>query len=380
MGSQALIEGCTWAEIDLGAIAHNVRAIKKHIGPAVELCAVVKANAYGHGAEAVARTALVYGAGRLAVARLEEATALRRAGICAPILVLGPIAPNGAASVISHELTPTVNSPAVAQALSQQAQAADRTVAVHLKVDTGMGRFGVLPEEVVSFAREILSLPGLRLQGFWTHFAVADEADKTYTRRQFSIYHRALRNLETAGFQVEVRHVANSAATLDLPETHLDMVRCGIALYGLYPSPDVGRAVSLRPALALKARVGRVRTLTSGSSISYGRTYTTQRDTRVALVPFGYGDGYPRLLSNRGQVLIGGRRCPIVGRVCMDLFVVDVSAVPDVGEGDEVVLLGRQGDEVITAEELAGKLGTINYEVVTGLAARVPRVYLNEPG
>lgn len=368
--------GYTWAEIDLGAIAHNIRALKQHIGPAVELCAVVKANAYGHGAEAVARTALTHGAGRLAVARLEEGVALRQAGITAPILVMGPIDPSAAPTLIAHNLIPTVNTPALAWAISQQAQAVGRTVPVHLKVDTGMGRFGLLPEEVVPFARQVFSQPGLYLEGFWTHFAVADEADKDYTHYQFYRYQQALRELEAAGFRVPLRHVANSAATLDLPETHLDMVRCGIAIYGLYPSSEVSRRVELRPAMTLKARIGRVRTLPAGSSVSYGRTYTTRRATRVALIPFGYGDGYSRALSNRGQVLVRGRRVPIVGRVCMDLFVVDVSAVPDVREGDEVVILGRQGDQAITADELAEALDTINYEIVTALAARVPRVYL----
>lgn len=371
-------EDFTWAEIDLGAIGHNVQVLKRHTRPEVELCAVVKANAYGHGAEAVARTALARGASRLAVARLEEGVALRQAGLTAPILVMGPLAPDGAPIAVSQQLTPTVNSPAVARAFSQAAQAAGQTVPVHLKVDTGMGRFGLLPDEVVPFAQDVLRLPGLRLEGFWTHFAVADEADKSYTRHQLSLYRQTLQDLEVAGFPVQLRHVANSAATLDLPDTHLDMVRCGISLYGLYPSPDVSRAVSLRPAMALKARVGRVRTLPAGFSISYGRTYTTQRPTPVALIPFGYGDGYPRALSNRGQVLIRGRRAPIVGRVCMDLFVIDISDTPGVREGDEVVLLGRQGDKVISAEELAAELDTINYEVVTNLAERVPRVYLNE--
>ncbi len=366
----------TWAEIDLDAIAHNVRQLKRHIGERVELMAVVKANAYGHGAAPVARTALKSGASRLAVNRAVEGIELRRAGIAAPILILGYFPPWEAEAVVRHNLTPTVTEREVASALAEAAARQGKAVPLHVKVDTGMGRFGLLPEEVVDFVKSLADFPNLRLEGLYTHFATADEADKSHTRRQFGVFLQVLKRLEEAGIEVPVRHAANSAATLDLPETHLDMVRCGIAIYGLYPSAEVSRSVALRPAMSLKSRVARLRTLPAGSCISYGCTYVTSSPTRVALVPVGYGDGYHRLLSNRGQVLIRGRRAPILGRVCMDQLVVDVSGIPGVRLDDEVVVFGRQGEEEISAEEVAAWAETINYEVTTSVLPRVTRVYL----
>ena len=366
----------TWAEIDLDAIAHNVRQLKRHIGERVKLTAVVKANAYGHGAVPVARTALENGAERLAVNRVVEGIELRRAGIAAPILILGYSPPWEAEAIVRHDLTPTITEREVALALARAAASQGKTVPVHVKVDTGMGRFGLLPKEVADFAKGLADFPNLRLEGLYTHFATADEADKSHTRRQFGLFLDVLKRLEEAGIKVPIRHAANSAATLDLPETHLDMVRCGIAIYGLYPSAEVSHSVPLKPAMSLKSRVARLRTLPAGSCISYGCTYVTSSPTRVALVPVGYGDGYHRLLSNRGQVLICGRRAPILGRVCMDQFVVDVSDIPGVRLDDEVVVFGRQGEEEISAEEVAAWAQTINYEVVTALMPRVTRVYL----
>jgi alanine racemase len=223
-----------------------------------------------------------------------------------------------------------------------------------------------------------LTIPNLTLEGCWTHFASADEADQSYTYHQFAVYNQVLRQLEEAGIHVPLRHVANSAATLSLPETHLDMVRCGIAIYGLRPSAEVKMVVPLRPAMTLKARVARIRTLPAGSSISYNRTYITSKPTPVALVPIGYGDGYRRGLSNKGMVLIHGRRAPIIGRVCMDQFMVDVSGIPNVQQDDEVVVLGQQGEEEINAEEIGAWVGTNNYETVAAILPRVPRVYLTQ--
>jgi len=365
-----------WAEIDLDAIAHNVAAIKRHVGEQVAVMAVVKANAYGHGAVPVARTVLESGASRLAVNRLDEGVSLRQAGIRAPILVMGYTPTAGAPKAVTHDLTLTVTSMELAQALSAAANRAGKRIPVHVKIDTGMGRFGLLPDEAVDFIRALRRLPGLMLEGVYTHFAVADLADKSYTHQQFATYRQILAALERENIQVPLRHVANSAATLDLPETHLDAVRPGIAIYGLHPSSEVEPAIPLQPALTLKSRVGRVRTLPAGSSISYGRTFITQRPTPVALVPCGYGDGYMRLNSNRGAVLIHGRRAPIRGRVCMDQFVVEITGIEQVRLNDEVVLIGRQGDEMLSAEELARWGETINYEVVTQLMPRVPRVYL----
>ncbi len=370
----------TFARIDLEAIAHNARELKRRVGPNVELMAVVKANAYGHGALEVARVALEHGATWLAVARVAEGVQLRLAGISAPILVMGYFLPSEADAVVANDLTTTVNSMEVAQALSDQAQRLGRTVMIHVKVDTGMGRFGLLPDEMLPFLDEIKALAGLKVEGLWTHFATADAGDKTYTRQQFATFVQVAQAVEDAGYAIRLRHVANNAAILDLAETHLDVVRAGIALYGLHPSDEVDPAISLRPALSLISHVGRVRTLAAGSTISYGRTYTTTRSTTVALVPIGYGDGYHRLLSNRGAVLIRGQRAPIVGRVCMDNIVVDVTGIQGVQEGDEVVLIGTQGEEHISAEEVAAWAETINYEVTTGLLPRLPRVYMGKPG
>ncbi len=365
-----------WAEIDLDAIAHNVAAIKRHVGERVAVMAVVKANAYGHGAAPVARVALESGASWLAVNRVGEGVALRQAGIHAPILVMGYSPVAGAPTAVAHDLTLTVTSMALARSLSAAASGAGKTVPVHVKIDTGMGRFGLLPHEAVDFIRALTRLPGLTLEGVYTHFAVADSLNKDYTHRQFAIYREILTALAVADIQVPVRHVANSAATLDLPEMHLDAVRPGIAIYGLRPSDEVPPAIPLRPALTLKSRVGRVRTLPAGSSISYGRTFITERPTPVALIPCGYGDGYIRLNSNRGAVLIHGQRAPIRGRVCMDQFVVEISGIENVRLNDEVVLIGRQGGDEVSAEEVARWAETINYEVVTQLLPRVPRVYL----
>ena len=370
------MELLTWAEIDLDAIAENARTLKARAGARAELMVAVKANAYGHGAVPVSRAALEGGATRLAVHRVEEGIELRRAGIDAPILVMGYTLPGQSEQVVRWGLTPTVNSRPQAEALSAAAVARGKRVPVHVKVDTGMGRYGLLPDEVVGFWRYLSRLPGLLLEGLYTHFALADSTDKSFTRHQFGTFLRVVERLEAAGFTVPLKHAANSAATIDLPEMALDMVRCGIALYGLRPSDEVEPAVPLRPALALKSRVARVRVLPAGSGISYGHTYVTTRPTRVALVPVGYGDGYHRILSNRGAVLIHGRRAPIVGRVCMDQFVVDVSHIPGVRLHDEVVLIGQQGEERITAEEVARWAQTINYEVTTSLLPRVTRVYL----
>ncbi|GAB4573746.1 MAG: alanine racemase [Anaerolineae bacterium] len=365
----------SWIEVDLDAIAHNVRQVQAHVGPAVQVMAVVKANAYGHGAVPVALTALAAGAARLAVARAAEGLALRAAGITAPILVLGYTLPQEVPDALRAGLTLTVTERDVAQRVAETAQTLGHAVAVHVKLDTGMGRYGLLPDEAPEFITWLAGLPGIKLEGVFTHFAVADLADKAYTRQQFAHYVAVLDALRGQGIDVPLRHVANSAATLDLPEMHLDAVRLGIALYGLRPSSEVSPAVDLHPALALKSHVARVRTLPAGASISYGRTFITPRAMPVALVPVGYGDGYHRLLSNRGQVLINGRRCPIVGRVCMDQFVVDISGAGSVAVGDEVVLIGTQGGAAITADEVAAWAETINYEVVTALTARLPRSY-----
>lgn len=371
----AKVTAITWVEVDLDAITANVRAIRAHVGPDTAVMAVVKANAYGHGVLPVALAALHGGAERLAVARVEEGLQLRAGGIDAPVLVMGYTPPGMAAAAVQAGLTLTVTEPAVVQAVAEAARQQDVTARVHVKLDTGMGRFGLLPEEAVGFLQSVAETPGLLLEGAFTHFAAADALDKTYTQGQFAVFQEVLALAEKSGLTIPLRHVANSAATLDLPGMHLDAVRPGIAIYGLHPSDESRPPFALTPALALKSRVARVRTLPPGASISYGRTYITPRALPVALVPVGYGDGYPRLLSNRGAVLINERHCPIVGRVCMDQFVVDISEAGPVQVGDEVVLIGAQGEARITAEEVAYQARTINYEITTGLTGRPPRCY-----
>ena len=368
----------TWAEIDLDAIAHNVGAYKRHVGPNVEVMAVVKANAYGHGALPVARLALLAGATRLAVHRAIEGVELRQAGIDAPILVMGYTPPSGAEMVMRWRLTPSLMTLEFAQALSARASALGATVPVHVKVDTGMSRYGLMPGEAIDFLLAIQKLPGLYLEGLFTHFATADWADLTHTRGQLGVFTDVIQAARSAGIEFPLVHAANSAATMRLPEAHFDAVRPGIGLYGLDPSTEWPPVFELRPALALKSLVSRVRQLPAGAGVSYGRTFITQKPTLAALVPVGYGDGYHRILSNKGSVLIRGQRAPILGRVCMDQFVVDVSSIPDVQQDDEVVLVGRQGEAHIRAEEVARLAGTINYEVTTSLLPRVVRVYLRD--
>lgn len=368
----------TWAEIDLEAITANVRSFCRFVGPRVQVIAVVKANAYGHGAVPVARAALRGGATRLAVHRLLEGVELRQAEIPAPILVMGYTPPDGADEVVHWGLTPTVTTMEFAQALSARALAAGVTVPVHIKVDTGMGRFGLLPDEVLPFARALSTLPGLSLEGIFTHFCTADAADPSYMRLQFRRFVDVLEGLNGAGIPIPLRHACNSAATMRFPEAHLDAVRPGISIYGLDPSSQWPPVFSLRPAMTLKSRVVRVRTVPAGWGIGYGRTFIPDRPMRVALLPVGYGDGYHRILSNRGAVLLHGQRAPVLGRVSMDQIVVDVSHIPQVQEGDVAVVFGRQGEAELRAEEVAEWAGTINYEITTSLLPRVVRIYTVE--
>lgn len=367
----------TYIGIDLAALGANIRALKRHVGQRAELIAVVKGNAYGHGAVPIARTALQHGATRLAVARVDEGVALRKEGILAPVLVMGYTPPDNMAHAVAHNLTLTVTEINQAKALDEAARAHNSRAKVHIKIDTGMARLGLLPDEALPFVTCLAGLPGLELEGIFSHFASADGPDKSYAHEQFARFMDVLRTLSDAGHSFPVRHIANSAATIDLPETHLDAVRCGIAIYGLRPSAGTPPAVPLQPVLTLKSCLARVRTLPAGAGISYGRTYITPCRMAVGLVPIGYGDGYHRLNSNRGAVLIHGRRAPIVGRVTMDQLVVDLSEIGPASVGDEVVLIGAQGLDRITAEEVAGWAETINYEVTTSLLSRLPRVVLD---
>lgn len=366
----------SWAEIDLEAIRSNIRSFRRHVGDRVQVMAVVKANAYGHGAVPVAQAALEAGAARLAVHRLIEGIELRQAGITAPILVLGYTPPPGAGEFVHWNLTPTMMTPEFAQALSSQAAAQGSTVPVHVKIDTGMNRFGLFPEEVLPFLSAVKNLEGLTLEGMFTHFATADSMEQNWVLQQIKEFDAVIAAVKNAGLDIPLIHAANSATTMRYPQAHYQAVRPGIAMYGMHPSSEWEPVFELHPALTLKSRVSRVRDLPVGAGISYGRTFVTSRPTRAALVTVGYGDGYHRILSNKGVVLVGGRRAPVLGRVCMDQFVVDVTDIPGVQQDDEVVLVGRQGEERISAEEVGRLMGSINYEVTTGLLPRVMRKYV----
>jgi alanine racemase len=374
-----VLEGIvTWAEIDLDAIASNLRAFQRQVGEKVQIIAVVKANAYGHGAVAVARQALQAGASMLAVHRVTEGVELRQAGIASPVLVMGPTPPDGAGLAARWRLTPCLIDLEFAHALSSQAETLGAPIPVHVKIDTGMSRYGLMPEETLDFLHAIRELPGLILEGLFTHFATANWADQSQVRRQLAVFDEVLASTRQAGYHPPMVHAANSAAAMRLPEAHYDAIRLGVALYGMHPSSQWPPVFEIRPALTLKSRVCRLRWLPVGAGVGYGRTFITERPTLAALVPVGYGDGYHRSLSNRGYVLIRGQRASLIGRVSMDQIMVDATHISGVRQDDEVVLLGRQGEQCITAEQVADLAGTINYEVTTSLLPRVVRVYLNE--
>lgn len=365
-----------WVEVDLEAIRDNVRALDA-VSPGAEVMGVVKGYAYGHGNPQSALAMLQGGATRLGVARVAEAIHLRQAGIEAPIHVLTEPPVAAAPAMVEHGVTATVYTPAFAEALSESAARADAVVPVHLKVDTGMHRVGVAADDAVPMAKAVDAMDGLELEGVWSHLAVADVKDHPFTRIQIDVYRKVIEDVERAGIEVRVRHLANSAATMSDPETHFDLVRCGIAAYGLWPSTDLLGALDLRPALELKARVTLSKLVAAGEGVSYGLTYAVQDESHIATVIAGYADGYDRRLSNRADVLIDGARYRVAGTVCMDQLMVDLGP-EQVPVGTIATLIGADGRDRISAEELAVHVGTINYEVTTRIPSRVPRIFLNE--
>ncbi|MEO5950933.1 MAG: alanine racemase [Chloroflexia bacterium] len=381
---QSATDEPTWgrpvqAEIDLSAIASNVRAIKKVVGPSCKIMAVVKADGYGLGAPWVAGAALEGGASWLAVACVDEGVQLRRAGYSGRILVMGYVTPDEAAAAVANRLTLNLHRARTAYALEEAAKVSglgSGDVRIHIKVDTGLGRYGCLPEEFLPLVDEISRLPHLHIEGLNTHFANADSPDLSFAREQLARFNKLRAEAAERGLHFEIVHAANSAAALALPEARLDMVRVGIMLSGYLPSEHLASKVSLTRAVTLRSRLARVYEANIGHTVGYGRTWTAQGHSVLGLVPVGYADGYSRLVSNMGVVLVHGVRCPVVGRVSMDQMGVDLTGVPDALEGDEVVLIGKQGADEITADELAGWIGTISYEVLCGLSARVPRRYI----
>lgn len=367
-----------WAEVDLEAIRHNIRTLAGLAGQA-ELMGVVKGYAYGHGNPESAAAMIDAGATRLGVARVAEALHLREAGIKAPIHVFSEPPLEAASRFVEQDLTATVYTEVFARALSEAAQEEGRRASVHVKIDTGMHRVGVPADDVPDAMRALVALPGIEIEGAWSHLAVADVADHPFTRKQMDLFLDILGKIEAAGIDLRYRHIANSAATINLPDAHLDLVRCGVASYGLWPGRDLAGAVDLHPALALRARVSMVKTVPAGEALSYGLNYSLKEAARVITVGGGYADGYDRRLSGRADILLRGSRHRVSGTVCMDQFMVDVGSI-DVEPGEVVTMIGSDGDDAIRAEDLADLIGTINYEVTARVPSRVPRVFLGSLG
>lgn len=367
--------------IDLDAVEHNFASMKKRINEKTKMIAVIKADGYGHGAVQIGRLMepkdFIWG---FAAATAEEALELKRAGLTKPILILGYVFPDSWEELIKREIRIPVFDLETAGALNTLAHKLQKKAYIHLALDTGMSRIGFRDEEAsIEEIRQITDLGMVEIEGLFTHFARADEADKAYADRQLHRYQEFSDRLEAAGVKIPLHHCSNSAGILEMPYANLDLVRAGITIYGIYPSDEMKREKDLlRPVMEWKSRVSYVKDIQAGTQVSYGGTFTAQKDMRIATIPVGYADGYPRLLSNRGCVLIRGKRAKIIGRVCMDQFLVDVTEIPDVCRADQVTLLGKDGSECITVEELSAECGRFPYEFVCDVSKRVPRVYLKD--
>lgn len=370
-----------YAEIDLDAVRYNFVSMKKNIKEGTKIMAVIKADAYGHGAIPIARLMekeeYLWG---FATATAQEALHLREAGIQKPILILGYVFEEYDEALIQQDIRPTIFQKDRALELSRKAQAMGKVLPIHLAVDTGMTRIGFADDETsVKDIKEITRFTGIKVEGLFTHFARADETDKTRTQKQFERYLSFSERLRQAGIEIPIHHCSNSAGIIDLPQANLDVVRAGISIYGIYPSQEVKKeAVPLKPVMQIKSHISFIKEVEAGVEISYGGTFTTKRKSRIATIPVGYADGYPRSLSGKGCVLIHGQRAPITGRVCMDQFMVDITDLQDVREHDEVTLLGRSGDAFLAVEELSDLSGRFPYEFVCDISARVPRIYKKE--
>ncbi|MFU0832581.1 MAG: Alanine racemase [Oscillospiraceae bacterium] len=373
----------TWAEINLDAVEHNFRQIRKRLRPETKICCVIKADAYGHGAEQLAKEYEKLGANWFAVSNLEEAQQLRRAGVKLPILILGYTPPEMAEELARQNISQALIGAEYGAALSEQAQKAGVTVKVHVSLDTGMSRIGFLYQNPqrdaasIEEAEHACKLPGLEPEGIFTHFAVADEGENgsDYTRMQYRNFCDAIERLSQRGIKFRIRHCANSAAIFDYPEMQLDMVRAGVILYGLLPSGSLQNPATLIPAMQLKSVVALVKNIPAQTTVSYGRKFTAPKETTVATVPIGYADGYPRILFQSAEMLVRGKRAKIIGRVCMDQLMLDITNIPNVCVGDTVTVFGTDGEVSLPVDELAAQIGTINYELVCAVSKRVPRVY-----
>lgn len=367
-----------WAEINLDNLSHNIKEIKKRVGKDTLVMAVIKANGYGHGSIETAKTFLKDGADRVAVSLLSEGVELRKGKIKSPIMLLNYTPEYEFDQVIENNLIQSIFSLEDAKALSKRAVALKKQAIIHIKIDTGMGRVGFLPKEKsIEDIMEIYELPNIEVEGIFTHFSTADELDKTYTQEQFAKFQWVVEELEKNNINIPIKHVSNSAAIIDFPEYNLDMVRPGIMLYGYYPSEQVNKEnIALKPAMKLKANISHIKEVPVDTGISYGKVFTTERNSVIATIPIGYADGYPRGLTGKGEVTINNRRVPIVGRICMDQLMIDVTGIEKIKVGQEVVLFGYGSESYMSVEELAEAFNTINYELLTMVGRRVPRLYM----
>ncbi len=367
----------SWIEVDLDAVAFNVRQVKSYLGKTA-LLAVVKADAYGLGAVPVAKVVMENGADLLGVVALDEAIELRQAGITAPILNMGPIFPAQAHFVLDYDLEQMVFQTEVAQALSQAAATKNTFAKVHFKIDTGMSRYGVPHKDAVTLFKELARLPNLQFMGAMSHFPMSDAVDKSFALLQIHRFNEIRQALKQGGYHIPLWHICNSGGTLDLPEAHFDMVRVGLMLYGYFPSRDVRRPFALKPAMSVKTMIATLRTLERGDTVGYGRRFMAEKEERIAVLPIGYVDGYDRGLRNVGQVLLRGKKAPILGGLCMDACFIKVTGMPEVRIGEIVTIMGRDGDEEISPHDIADLIGSVSYEVIARFGKRVPRIYLRE--
>lgn len=370
----------TWAEVDLDAIAHNIKEIRKITNPNAKIMAVVKADAYGHGFLEVAKTLLENGADRLAVAVLQEGKQLRSRGVTVPILILGASGEEAVEDLINFDITPSVFTYEFAKALSYEAEIKEKVTKIHIKIDTGMSRIGFLAgennEEIVDEIIKISKLPYIEIEGIFSHFATSDEYDKSYTLLQYGRFMDVCNRLEEKGLNIPIKHICNSAGIMMYPEMHLDMVRPGVILYGMYPSDEVDKSrLDLIPAMTLKSTITHIKEVEPGRGVSYGKEYITDKKTKIATVPIGYADGYLRKLAKHGKMIVDGVKVPIIGRICMDQCMIDVTNVHNIDKGDEVIIFGREG---VTVDDLAEWLETINYEVSCVIGKRIPRIYTKD--
>jgi alanine racemase len=367
----------TVATVDLTALTHNLSQFRQILSPGCDVMAVVKANAYGHGAIETSRTLIQHGVTRLAVFSTEEGMALRQAGITVPIVVLGPVFQEQFGDIFASQLTPVVSDPSMLTALAQAAASRAIPYPIHLKIETGMGRLGMTQAELVALISAHKFPPSLRVEGLMTHLADTDATTSDATEEQLRRFRDALKIILKEGFHVPLIHVSNSCGAVRFPSAHFSLVRPGIMLYGYHTLPSTVETPDLRPVLSLKTRVAQLRTIQPGETVSYNRTFTARRPTRIAVLPIGYANGLSRRLSNRGAVLIRGQRAPIAGLVCMDMVMVDVTEIPGTAVGDETILIGRQGNDEITASEIAKWTDTIPYEVLCAINPKIPRLYLS---